>query len=260
MVKEARMTDSIHLANENYCFAFERLSTLIDSGDVARFGPITATSLGTDIAAFNRIFALDAAPREEIEAAVDWIHDHGRPFWLTTTGDRRAEVEEIATSLGLVDAEESQPGMVLKSLESIPERSSDVSIEVVTDEDDLAEMVDVFSAAFEVPSDIARTLTPSAALQDDTVTFLIGRVEGQCVSTGTLVTHDDVAGVYSIATVEDFRGRGIGTDLTWEVLRQGRDDGCELGVLQSSEIGYSVYRKMGFETVVEYHMFAPTSG
>lgn len=253
------MTDDIDLANENYLFAFERLSALIDNGDVARFGPITATTIGIDIPAFNRIFALDAAPREEIEAAVDWMHERGRPFRLTTTENRRVEVEEIATSLSLVDAGESQPGMVLRSLESIPERTSKVAIEVVTDEDDLAEMVDVFSAAFEVPSDIARTLTPSAALEDDAVTFLIGRVEGQCVSTGTLVTHDDVAGVYSIATVEDHRGQGIGTDLTWEVLRRGRDDGCELGVLQSSEIGYSVYSKMGFETVVEYHMFAPPS-
>ena len=41
------------------------------------------------------------------------------------------------------------------------------------------------------------------------------------------------------------------------VLRAGRDAGAEVGVLQSTEMTHSVYERMGFETIVEYHPFHP---
>lgn len=254
------MTDPIHLVNGNYRFAYERWSTLTESGDVARFGPISATSSGTDIPAFNRIFALDAAPREEIATAAEWMADRGLPFCLITTGERRAEVEELATSLGLVETEHAEPGMVLTSLESFPGRTSDVSIEIVSDEDTLAEMTEIFATEFEFPVEIARFLTPPAALDEASMRYLVGRIDGQFVSMGTLIAHDDVAGVYSVGTINDFRGRGIGTDITWELLRLGREDGCRRGVLQSTEMGYSVYTNMGFEPVVKYHTFTSAPG
>ena len=43
------------------------------------------------------------------------------------------------------------------------------------------------------------------------------------------------------------------------VLRAGRDAGCRVGVLQSSEMGYPRYQEMGFETVVTDHQFEPAA-
>lgn len=244
-------------ANENFQFAFEKAAEYAPDGAIARFDPVTVTSTGTDITSFNRIFTIGGRTPEAIEAAVEWMHDRGDPFWLTTTDERRAEVEAVASSLDLVDAGVSQPGMVLRSLDGIPAPSSEASIERVTDEDDLEELVPVFADVFDVPHDVTETLIPPSVLDDATYELLVGRIDGRCVSCGTLLQRDGVAGVYSIATVEDHRGRGIGTDMTWEVLRAGRESGCQIGVLQSSEMGYPVYEKMGFEPVVDYHYFEP---
>ena len=43
--------------------------------------------------------------------------------------------------------------------------------------------------------------------------------------------------------------------MTREVLRAGREAGCQVGVLHSSEMGYPLYERMGFETVVTYQQF-----
>lgn len=46
-------------------------------------------------------------------------------------------------------------------------------------------------------------------------------------------------------------------DATWAAVAAGRAWGCDTIVLQSSEIGFSVYRAMGFRTVVSYVTFRP---
>jgi GNAT superfamily N-acetyltransferase len=55
--------------------------------------------------------------------------------------------------------------------------------------------------------------------------------------------------MYFVCTVEPARRRGIGTAITLAALREAWDLGYTVGVLGSSEMGYPVYRRLGF---VEY--------
>ena len=249
------MSTLVSKANDNYLAAFNTAAAHAPDGAVAEFGDIVATTTGTDLPSFNRIFALTGGEREHIEAAIRWMTDRGDRFWLTTTDEALSAVEPIATSHDLGAVEASQPGMVLTSLDDLPPQTADVSIERVTDETGLWDMVDVFIDVFEVPRETTKDIIGMSTLDDDAFEFFVGRIDEEAIACGQLLTHDGTAGVYSVATVEGYRGRGIGTEVTWEVLRAGRDVGCDIGILQSSEMGYSVYESMGFETVVDYHFF-----
>ena len=77
----------------------------------------------------------------------------------------------------------------------------------------------------------------------------LGRLGGEPVATSALFFAAGVAGVYCVSTIESARRRGIGAAVTLAALREARDLGHGLAVLTSSEMGYSVYRKLGF---VEY--------
>ncbi len=66
------------------------------------------------------------------------------------------------------------------------------------------------------------------------------------MATATLFLGAGVAGVYFVFTVEGARRRGIGAAVTVAALRGARRLGYGLGVLGSSEIGYGVYRRLGF--------------
>jgi predicted GNAT family acetyltransferase len=61
-----------------------------------------------------------------------------------------------------------------------------------------------------------------------------------------LVRSDETAGVYNVVTVPAHRGKGYGAAVTWAVVAEGARRGCTHAVLQASETGYPVYRRMGF--------------
>lgn len=75
------------------------------------------------------------------------------------------------------------------------------------------------------------------------------------VATSLLYVHDGLAGVYGVATAPPERGRGLGAAATIAALEAARADGLATGVLQSSAMGDSVYRRIGFRQFGAIPMF-----
>lgn len=248
--------DLVDASNRQMRDAGQIFTEYAPEGVVRRFGSIVAGATGTPIPSFNRVVVTEQPGREDLGSAVAWMAERDVPFWVTATDATRDAVRNLESAVDLVPADES-PGMVRDSLDDLPPPESAAAITTVTGEPALGEFLAVFESAFGVPEKIGRQLVPPSLLSDETIRVLIGRVDGEPVATGMLVRTGDVAGVYNIAVVESFRRRGIGEAMTWAVLRAGREAGCEVGVLQSSEMAVPLYRQMGFETVVTYHHFEP---
>ena len=89
----------------------------------------------------------------------------------------------------------------------------------------------------------------------------LGRVDGRPVATSRVSLGGGVAGLYAILTLPSHRGRGIGRAMTLAALRAAAGIGYRIGVLQSSDLGYGVYLKLGFRDVFTYDIYvhpAPT--
>lgn len=83
----------------------------------------------------------------------------------------------------------------------------------------------------------------------------LGRVDGQPVATSRVSISGGVAGLYAILTLPSHRGRGIGRAMTLAALRAAAGVGYRIGVLQSSDLGYSVYQKLGFRDLFTYDVY-----
>ena len=79
------------------------------------------------------------------------------------------------------------------------------------------------------------------------IVHFLGRLDGRPVATATLVLGGGVAGIYNVMTVPDAQWRGIGALMTVRPLEAARARGYQLGILQSSKMGYPLYRRLGFQ-------------
>lgn len=83
----------------------------------------------------------------------------------------------------------------------------------------------------------------------------IGLYREQPVSTGTLMFTDDSVGIYDIATLAEFRGRGFGSAMFRFLIGEARKGKPRLCVLQASPDGIGIYKRAGFEPVCEVTVY-----
>ena len=64
----------------------------------------------------------------------------------------------------------------------------------------------------------------------------------------------------AVATLPEARGQGLGAHVTAEPLRRAQALGYRVGVLQSSDAGHPVYRRLGFQDVGAVPLFVRMPG
>lgn len=69
-------------------------------------------------------------------------------------------------------------------------------------------------------------------------------------------TDSSTIGIYGFATLNAYRGRGIGSSLFTFALNYAKTAGYQQVILQASEDGLGIYKRYGFQTVTTYYEYA----
>lgn len=75
------------------------------------------------------------------------------------------------------------------------------------------------------------------------------------VGTASLFLGRSVAGINTVGTVPKARKQGIGTAITLTALDDAKKRGYKIGALSASEMGHSMYERMGFSNCGEYGIY-----
>jgi ribosomal protein S18 acetylase RimI-like enzyme len=172
---------------------------------------------------------------------------HVPMLWLITPSTQPPDLGNHLTALGLTHKGD-EPAMAI-DLHALPtdlRQPSGFTLELVDDLSTLRSWCGFIEQAVITEALFAWGQTLGFAPEREIVHFL-GRLDGRPVATATLVLGGGVAGIYNVMTVPDAQRRGIGALMTVRPLEVARARGYRLGTLQSSKMGYPLYRRLGFE-------------
>jgi GNAT superfamily N-acetyltransferase len=92
-------------------------------------------------------------------------------------------------------------------------------------------------------------------LTDTRAQFYIALYGDTVVATAMQFLSAGVAGLYFIATLPDYRNRGIGKAITCAPLLYARKLGYHVSTLLASSMGERIYRQIGFEEYGRFHVY-----
>jgi len=227
-------------------------------GQIARTDDLQLTSSGVRFRAINAAALVDLAPAtasRRIEQAVAWLSARGdRWRWLVGSTSRPTDLEERLLASGLSRIGDS-PGMALdlRGWQVGAPMPEGVTIELVVDEAGLSRWREVQRRGLGLDDESAEAwwvahrrpgFDPGLPLRN-----WVASLDGAPVAAAALFVGAGVAGIYNVVTVPEARGRGIGRAVTAAALDAGAAQGLPVAVLGASEMGYPVYRRLGFRDV-----------
>ncbi len=240
----------------NFAGAFELLAGRIPGGIADLVAGVPIASLGVPVGFFNAAWPGTGTSRESLARAISRLDATGLPYVIHVPAEAEP-LARTAAELGLLLAGRL-PCFALEP-RPIPDPPSGLAI-VRVDADHLEPFWQATESGFEMPRALVEAMYPAAILEEEAIRAFVGLVDGAPVATSIAVRTAATVGIYSVGTAPPARGRGIGTAMTWHLLRDA-DPGWRLAVLQASDMGRPVYERMGFRLVRELDEFmGPPAG
>lgn len=213
---------------------------------------------------FNAVYSAHLAP-DAVETAVEDIRldaaEWNVPlFWWLTPTTTPADLGHTLLKHGFVHAG-TVPGMVVELAQLAAQMAlpRDLTIKVVEDNAALGVWADIAAVGTGFAEPVAamvRTLELEVGLQPaNGLRRYLGYLGGVPVAASGLLLAAGVAGIFAVATLPNARRQGIGAAMTRIPLLDALAEGYKVGTLQASEMGYPVYKALGFATVCGIELY-----
>jgi len=148
------------------------------------------------------------------------------------------------------------PGMYAASLLPPYQPLPALEIRPVNDQPTRDAFAAIMSVGFEIPQSVCEAVYGSAHAWNRQLHGYVGLVNGRPLTTAAASITGDVIGLYSVATLPQFRRQGYAEAIMRRVIDQAREtSGITRTVLQSTRSGFALYQKMGYQTVTNFKVY-----
>ena len=206
---------------------------------------------------FMNLVVCTELPSEGVDKLIENALSHFRSLhiqklsWLVEEGIAALKIKKQLIAHGLA-VEESFAIEMAADLSGLPGSTvlpTGLEIIPVEDRKTLSKWIHVASIGFGVPEEFESTWYDFfvEAVLDLPFRNYLALLNGQPVGTSQLFLSAGVAGIYNVTCIPKARGQGIGAALTLAPLLYAREIEYHIGILQASELGYRVYRRLGFQ-------------
>jgi ribosomal protein S18 acetylase RimI-like enzyme len=147
-------------------------------------------------------------------------------------------------------------GMFLYKKNFIPHREMPVNylIQQVSNKQELTDWLSVVKPVMLPDKSLSEKLL-DGFISHPSVILLTGYFGNQPVSAGMAFTHNNVSGIYFIATLPEYRGKGYASALVSKLTADCFENGAKEVILHASDAGKFIYINLGFEPAGEMSTF-----
>jgi ribosomal protein S18 acetylase RimI-like enzyme len=206
---------------------------------------------------FMNLVVCHQLPHEGVDDLVENALSHFRSLnirklsWLTNAEMSPSRINKLLLAHGLKFRDSFATEMAV-DLSLVPDdlpTHPDLRIVTVDDEATLKQWIRVASIGFRIGEKFEKVWYDFFvdAIFDAKFQTYLALWDGKPVGTSQLFLSEGAAGIYNVTCIPEARGQGIGSAITLAPLLETRQRGYQIGILQASQEGYNVYRRLGFQ-------------
>lgn len=206
---------------------------------------------------FMNLVVCTQLPAEGVDELIDGALTHFRSLnirklsWLAQEGVPATEVKKFLLAHGLTFSESFATEMAA-DLKSLPDHlATPIGLRImpVVAGKTLRQWIHAASIGFGVQEEFEKVWYDFFvdAVFDTRFRTYLAVLNGQPVGTSQLFLSAGVAGIYNVTCIPEARGQGIGAAVTLAALLAAREMGYYISILQASQQGSRVYRRLGFQ-------------
>lgn len=232
--------------------------------EVFRKPGLTYVNSGLSCDTFNILHISDGATLDpaHLERAVQYYRERELAYCIWVNQEHlTGGVEAVFHRLG-INRQNEEVGMILDLAAYEPlERENHQLVKDADTPEMLMAYARILAANWNPPdAEVIKFYERTQAVYLDpanVINLLIYYHAGEPVSSLELFPSDrHIAGIYGFATLESYRGRGIGSTLFTFALNRAKALGYQQLILQASEDGLGIYKKFGFKPFTTYYEYA----
>lgn len=248
------MKKAFEFIDDNFFQHSWKLTDKIESMQVVSTESMTIADCGLSCDTFNIIYVRNAerltlADLQQAKQHFE-IKDFAYTLWVEEhkLGTR---ARELLTSAGM-EVTNREPGMFLDLLSYSPiDNNSFAHIKKVATPEEVIHFAQIVAQNWQPPDQnlVNYYIKASPIILSHTSPshFFLYFISGKPVAGVELfMSGHATAGIFGLSTLADYRGQGIGSTLFTYVLNEAKNRGCAQAVLQASEEGIGIYKKLGF--------------
>lgn len=251
----------IEAARAGFVDAWRLMAEHLPHGAWKEHDGLALAATGLALASVNPVMALRAPadPEAALAVAREFYAEQNVPWMLYAAGDAAAALAPAAKAAGMTP-DDPEPALILDlPANSAPDTLPELDIQVVRDEAGLRDYVAIASAAFGTTPDTLAIWANPDLLDTLGLTFYLGFLDGRPVTTSALFAQHGIATVNMVSTIPEYRRRGLAEAMTRHAAMVGLQKGCTASYLHASEMGLSLYQRMGYRPLVTYQTWTNPS-
>jgi GNAT superfamily N-acetyltransferase len=245
------------LIDQNYVMAFGWLTSHTVVGEFYNTYKISIFNTGVPNRQFNIAFVKDKTSQPD-KLAHKWelfFQARQLPYRVSF----RPGLEKLFTPLLSEKGYQENPPEPVMTLMDLPDTvplNPHLKIQPVSNPEVLAHFQKVIEKSYQLPAGSGPYVITEKVLGLPGAEMFLGYADGQPACASMMIKTGPVAGIYWVATVDEFRGRGFGKSITLQAAAAGKISGCKFACLQASAMGRPLYESLGFDTPYCYVNFA----